>query len=249
MRDYKVITISNPKSPVSEAFRTLRTNIQFANVDSVVKCILLTSAGPGEGKSSTVANLAITMAQTGKNVLILDADLRNPTQHKIFKISNLDGLSNTLVEEVPVLSYVKHVAQEGLDVLTGGPIPPNPAEMLGSKRMKQILMEASAAYDIVLIDSPPTIAVTDSSILAQIADGVVLVLASGEVSRDYALRAKEQLEKVGAKILGTILNKVDMHTKEHYYYYYYYGEQGNGKKPHRGHRENNGNKHKSGLPT
>lgn len=221
MREYSIVTMANPKSAVSEAYRTLRTNIQFANVDNIMKRILFTSAGPGEGKSSTVANLAVSIAQSGKSVLIIDADLRNPSQHKIFKLPNNNGLSTTLVEEVTSLAFVVNTDNEGLDLLVSGPIPPNPAELLGSKRMKQVLHDVSKAYDIVLIDSPPTIAVADSSVLAQSVDGVILVLASGEVNREYAVRAKEQLDKVGAKIIGTVLNKVEMNTKEHYYYYYY----------------------------
>ena len=221
MREYSIVTLADPKSAVSEAYRTLRTNIQFANVDNIMKRIMFTSAGPGEGKSSTVANLAVSIAQSGRSVLIIDADLRNPSQHKIFKLPNNNGLSTTLVEEVTSLTFVVNTENEGLDILVAGPIPPNPAELLGSKRMKQILHDMSNAYDIILIDSPPTIAVTDSSILAQSVDGVILVLASGEVKREYATQAKEQLEKVGAKIIGTVLNKVELKTKEHYYYYYY----------------------------
>lgn len=232
MRKYTLLTLISPKSPISEAFRTLRTNIQFSNIDGQLKTILFTSAGPGEGKSSTVANMAVALAQTGKNVLVIDADLRNPSQHKVFGLHNREGLSTTLISNFECLEHVQPSRQESLDVLAAGPIPPNPAELLGSKRMKQLLQEAVEAYDIVLIDTPPTIAVTDSSVLAQIVDGVVLIISSGEVSRDYALRAKEQLEKVGAKIIGAVLNKVEMKSKEHYYYYYY-GE-GHSKKPMRG---------------
>lgn len=221
MRSYLIETLANPKSAVSEAYRTLRTNIQFANVDNVMKKILFTSAGPAEGKSSTVANLAVSIAQSGKSVLIIDADLRNPSQHKIFEVPNHNGLSTSLVEDVSSLTHVVRTGTEGLDLLTAGPIPPNPAELLGSKRMKQLLHDVANAYDMIFIDSPPTIAVTDSSILAQSVDGVILILASREVKRDYALRAKEQLDKVGAKIIGTVLNKVELKTKEHYYYYYY----------------------------
>ncbi|KTE93862.1 capsular biosynthesis protein [Desulfitobacterium hafniense] len=224
MRRYSIETLANPKSTVSEAYRTLRTNIQFANVDNVIKKILFTSAGPGEGKSSTVANLAVSIAQSGKSVLIIDGDLRNPTQHKIFNVPNTHGLSTTLVEEIHSLTHSVKTFTEGLELLPAGPIPPNPAELLGSKKMKQLLFDAAKAYDIILIDSPPTIAVTDSSVLAQSVDGVVLILAAGEVKQEYALRAKEQLEKVGAKIIGTVINKVELKTKEHYYYYYYHGE-------------------------
>lgn len=235
MRNYSLQAFDNPKSPVSEAYRTLRTNIQFANVDNTVKCIAFTSAGPGEGKSSTVANIAVTMGQAGKNVLIIDADMRNPTQHKVFDLSNGEGLSTTLVSDAPGLKHVISTRQEGVNVLVAGPIPPNPAELLGSKKMRQLLAEAKEAYDMVLVDTPPTIAVADSSILAQVVDGVIIVLSSGEVSREYAMRTKEQLEKVGAKILGTVLNKVEMKTKEHYYYYYYGEESRNRSKKKKGH--------------
>jgi capsular exopolysaccharide synthesis family protein len=229
LSEYKLFSMLSPKSQVAEAFRTLRTNIQFFNVGGVVKRILFTSAGPREGKSSTIANLATMMVQAGKRVLIIDADLRNPTQHKILGQANFEGLTTSLVDEtLPILTYIQQTEQEGLDILTSGPIPPNPAELLGSKRMKQLLNEVIEVYDIVLIDSPPTIAVTDPSVLAQAVDGVVLVLASGEVSRDYALQAKEQLEQVGAKILGIVLNKVEMKSKEYYYYYSY--DQGRKKK-------------------
>lgn len=224
LRKYILETLGSPKSAISEAYRTLRTNIQFANVDNVMKRILFTSAGPAEGKSSTVANLAVSIAQSGKSVLIIDADLRNPSQHKIFKIQNINGLSTTLVEEVASQTYIIKSVIEGLDLLPSGPIPPNPAELLGSKRMKLFLNDVSNEYDVILVDSPPTLAVTDSSILAQIVDGVILVLASGEVKQDYAIRTKEQLEKVGAKVIGTVLSKVELKTKEHYYYYYYHGE-------------------------
>ncbi|MFA6809226.1 MAG: CpsD/CapB family tyrosine-protein kinase, partial [Eubacteriales bacterium] len=221
MSDYSILTFSNPKSVVSEAYRILRTNIEFANIDNSVKKILFTSSGPGEGKSSTVANLAYAMVQSGKNVLIIDADLRKPVQHKFFDLENAKGLSNTLVEEVPSMAYVQKTTHKGLFVLSSGVIPPNPAELLASKRMKQVLADVYKHFDIILIDSPPIIAVTDSSILAQLADGVILVLSSGNVNKDYALKAKERIESVGARILGTILNKVEMKSGEQYYYYYY----------------------------
>lgn len=221
-----LITVAKSKSPISEAYRTLRTNIQFTGVDFETRKIMITSAGPGEGKSSTVANLAVSLAQAGKSVLIIDADMRNPTQHKLFNLNNWEGLSRTLFQDrdMELAKYWQETEVPGLRVLTAGPIPPNPAELLGSKRMRWLLDEAGREFDMVIIDTPPVIAVADSSILAREIDGVILVLASGEVSRDYAARAKEQLEKVGAKILGAVLNKVEMKTKEHYYYYYYHGE-------------------------
>jgi len=220
---YSLITLEKSKSPVSEAYRTLRTNVQFTSIDSKTKKILITSSGPREGKSSTVANLAVSMVNAGESVLIIDGDLRNPTQHRIFELDNGGGLSSALVKDSDYRKFIKDTIVPSLSVLTAGPIPPNPAELLGSKRMKRLIEEVSEQFDIILIDTPPVIAVTDAAILAQEVDGVILVVASGEVNKDYAIRAKELLDKVGAKILGAVLNKVDMNTNEYYYYYHYYG--------------------------
>ncbi|MHB8073135.1 CpsD/CapB family tyrosine-protein kinase [Desulfosporosinus fructosivorans] len=220
---YSLITLEQSKSPISEAFRTLRTNVQFTSVDSETKKIMVTSAGPREGKSSTVANLAVSMAQAGKSVLVIDADLRNPTQHKLFGLDNWEGLSVALVQDYDSQQYIRETDVPGVSVITGGPIPPNPAELVGSQRMKRLIEGVSEQYDVVLIDTPPIVAVTDAAILAQEVDGVILVLASGEVNKDFAQKAKELLDKVGAKILGAVLNKADMKTSEYYYYYYYHG--------------------------
>lgn len=218
MREYILKTLECPQSLTAEGYRGLRTNIKFASIDSIVKLILITSAGPREGKSSVAANLAVSMSQAGKSVLIIDADLRNPSQHKIFALSNLSGLTTTLAEDVFAFSYIVKTPIKGLDLLPSGPIPPNPAELLDSRRMKQILLEV-IHYDYVLIDSPPVIPVADASILAQSVDGVILVLAAGEVEKEYALQAKEQLQKTGAKILGMVVNKVKMESKKNYFYY------------------------------
>ena len=232
---YSLITMEQTKSPISEAFRTLRTNVQFTSVDSETKRIMITSAGPREGKSSTVANLAVSIAQAGRSVLVVDADLRNPTQHKLFGLDNRQGLSVALVQDQDYQQYIRETAVPGVSVLSGGPIPPNPAELVGSKRMKRLIQELSEQFDMVLIDTPPIVAVTDAAILAQEVDGVILVMASGEVNKEYAQRAKELLDKVGAKILGAVLNKVDMKTSEHQYYYYYHGSD-NTKKKHKRHK-------------
>ena len=234
---YSLITIEQTKSPISEAYRTLRTNVQFTGVDSETKKIMITSSGPREGKSSTVANLAVSVAQTGKCVLVVDADLRNPTQHKLFGLDNSQGLSVALVQEQDYRNYIRETAVPGVKVLTGGPIPPNPAELVGSNRMKRLIKEFSQEYDIVLIDTPPVIAVTDAAVLAQEVDGVILVLASGEVNKDYVLRAKELLDQVGAKILGAVLNKAHLKTGEYNYYYYYHGSDDSNKKKQKHHRD------------
>ena len=224
------VTLSNSKSPVAEAYRTLRTNIQFLNFDYVKKRILITSTGPSEGKSIIAVNLAISLVQTGKSVLIIDANLRNPIQHKLFELTSEEGLSSTLVSDSPSLGQIVQTRIQGLSLFTAGSVPPNPAELLASDNMKSILTDAAAAYDVVIIDSPPTVAIADVSILAQVVDGVILVVGSGEVSREYALEAKEQLEMVEAKIIGVVLNKVNLKTKDYKYRYHFHEGSSNWKK-------------------
>ena len=230
---YSLITLEQTKSPISEAYRTLRTNVQFTGVDSETKTIMITSTGPREGKSTTISNLAVSIAQSGKSVIVIDADMRNPTQHRIFGLDNREGLSVALVQDQDYLTYARGTSVQGLMVLTGGPIPPNPAELVGSKRMKRLIQEISEQFDVVLIDTPPIIAVTDAAILAQEVDGVILVLASGEVNKEFAQRAKELLDKVGAKILGAVLNKVEMKSSEFYHYYNYNGSENLKNKKHK----------------
>jgi len=205
---HSLMTLEEPKSTISESYRSIRTNLEFESLDSVTRKLLITSAGPGEGKSFTVANLAVSMAQSGKSVLIIDADLRNPTQHKLFGLANRQGLSEALTQEQDVRDYLQETAVPGLRVLTGGPVPSNPAELVGSDRMKRLIEAVSGQFDRVIIDTPAVIEVTDATILAQQVDGVILVLASGVVNKGNAQTAKEHLENVGAKMLGAVLNKV-----------------------------------------
>ncbi|WP_438448541.1 CpsD/CapB family tyrosine-protein kinase [Gorillibacterium sp. sgz5001074] len=214
---------SNPKSPIAEAYRTLRTNIDFSSVDEAVQIIMLTSTQPGEGKSTTTANLALAYVQAGKRVLLIDADLRKPTIHKIFNRTNRVGLTSLLagnrqIQELPMDSYI-----DNLDILTSGPIPPNPSELLASKKMKALLEELRNMYDMIIIDTPPAIAVTDANLLASHCDGVVLVIDSGKVKREQALRAKLGLEHAKARLLGVVLNNKDRKEADDYYYYTYYG--------------------------
>lgn len=217
---YSLITLEDSKSPISEAYRMLRTNIQFRNVDSDYKKIMITSAGRREGKSFTVANLAVSMAQDGKSVLVVDADLRNPTQNKLFGLDNAQGLSVALTLDQGLSQYIKETPVPGVKVLTAGPVPFNPAELIGSARMKRLIKEAGEQFDLVLFDTPPIIAVTDGALLAQEVDGVVLVLNLGDENQNYAQYAKEQLEKVNARFLGAVLNNVDMKPSEYCYYEY-----------------------------
>lgn len=216
----QLITQLNPRSPISEQYRTIRTNIEFSSIDEPVRTIVITSPGPGEGKSLSTANLAIVYAQQGKRCLLVDADLRKPTVHYTFRLDNLQGLSNVLVQEIDLNKVVSESGIENLDIISSGPIPPNPAELLGSNRMKQFVKEVRKLYDVILFDSPPVNVVTDAQILANIVDGSVLVIRSEHTEIEDAIRAKESLESAKGKILGTILNDLDKKSSQNYYYYY-----------------------------
>ena len=215
----KLITALDPKSPISEQYRTIRTNIQFSAVDREIKSIMVTSSGPMEGKSTTVSNMAVAFAQQGKNVLLIDADLRKPTAHYTFNMTNTFGLTSVLTKQATLINAVKQTNIENLDVLTSGPIPPNPSELLGSKSMDQFLEEAYNDYDMVLFDTPPVLAVTDAQILANKCDGTILVVYSHKTERDPIVKAKEQLKAAQAKLLGVVLNHKDMKDTNYYYYY------------------------------
>ncbi|MFD2639160.1 CpsD/CapB family tyrosine-protein kinase [Piscibacillus salipiscarius] len=207
------------KSPITEQYRTIRTNMEFANIDQDLKSVLLTSTGPSEGKSLTAANLAIVFAQQGKRVLLIDADLRKPTVHYTFRLNNTFGLSNYLVGDYQLEKVVQQTNVESLDIMTCGPIPPNPSELLGSKAMKSLLKESNDVYDLVVFDTPPVLAVTDSQILANLVDGVLLVVRSKQTEKEAAKKAKDLLNKAEANILGAVLNDRDIKDGGYYYYY------------------------------
>lgn len=213
-----LITKMNPRSPISEQYKTIRTNLQFSSVDGELKTMLVTSSGPSEGKSSTTANLAIVFAQQGKKVLLIDADMRKPTLHYTFRVDNRKGLSSVLVGETELHDSITNSDIAGLDLLSCGPIPPNPSELLGSKAMENLISNASHEYDLVLFDTPPVLAVTDAQILANICDGAVMVVRSNQTEYDAAIKAKELLEVGNAKLLGVVLNDREQ-KKGHYYYY------------------------------
>jgi capsular exopolysaccharide synthesis family protein len=214
-----LITHSDKRSPISELYRTIRTNIEFTAVDEPVKTMVVTSPAPGEGKSTTAANLAVVFAQNGNKVLYVDGDLRKPTSHYTFGAMNTIGLTNVLVKKNPLETAVQKTKVENLFLLTSGPIPPNPAELLNSKEMEGMLEHAKALYDIIIIDSPPVMAVTDAQILANKCDGTILVLSSGKTDREQATTAKELLTKAKAKLLGVVLNNKKMKAGHNYYYY------------------------------
>ncbi|WP_336790615.1 CpsD/CapB family tyrosine-protein kinase [Paenibacillus sp. MMO-177] len=217
----RLITVVNPRSPVSETYRTLRTNIEFAAIDSAMQVIMVSSAGPGEGKSTTIANLAVAFSQSDRKVVLIDADMRKPTAHKTFQISNRFGLSSVISQQSTLQEVIQSTDVPNLDVITAGPIPPNPAEMLASKRMTALLDELRTMYDIVLVDTPPLLAVTDAQIAATKSDGVVLVVDQGRVKRQFAQKAIQNLQNVNARILGVVLNNVKRRSNEEAYYYYY----------------------------
>ncbi len=214
-----LITITDPRSPVAEAYRSLRTNLEFASLDHPLRTLLLTSPGPDEGKSTTLANLAVTTAQAGRRVIIADCDLRRPRQHEIFGLSNSVGLT-TMIRDEEALAQppLQETEVAGLWLLSSGPSPPNPAELLASQRMTQIIQRLVEMADLVLFDAPPIVAVTDAAVLASKVDGVLLIINAGSTKRQYAQRAKELLDRVNARLVGAVLNNVALDSALHTYY-------------------------------
>ena len=212
--------IHNSKSLVAEAFRTLRSNLQFSEFGKNLKVIVVTSSNPNEGKSEVSINLAASLAQQGKKVIIVDADMRKPTQHKLTGLNNTEGLSTFLLKKTGVDS-INHLTinDVNLDVLTSGPVPPNPAEMLASVSMEQTLKAFGDFYDYVIIDTPPLLAATDAQILASIADATLLVVDIKKTKRRQVIESRRRLDNVGAKLLGLVMNKINSHKDSYYYYY------------------------------
>lgn len=222
-----LITLENSRSPVTEAFRTVRTAIQFAGVDKPIRLLLITSSGPNEGKSTVAANLAVVMAQTGKRVVLLDADLRKPKQHKYWNVPNTVGLTGALFykeEPEETANLLEETPVEGLWVIPSGQKPHNPSELLGSQKMKRFLERLLLEYDTVIIDTPPSLVVTDPVILAPLTDGVIIVTETGVTSEQALAQTTEILQSVGAHIIGVVLNRFGGRNRKGYYYgaYYYH---------------------------
>ena len=217
----RLITNFQPNSPVSESYRTLRTNIQYSHVDRPIRTLLVTSPGPGDGKSTSVANLAITFAQMDAKTLIIDTDLRRPVLHKLFGVGRNIGLTNVLAGRASLGQVIRQTRVKNLYLLTSGTLPKNPSEFLSSRIMRQLIQKVSAKFDMVLMDSPPVIAVTDSAVLASQLDGVLLVLRSEKTDRDGLLRSMTLLKNVNANILGVMINSLDIHHRYGSYYKYY----------------------------
>ena len=224
-----LIVFNSPRDPLSEAYRVLRTNLSFSAIDSDLNTIVVTSASPGEGKSTTTANLAAVMAQAGKRVIIVDSDLRRPTQHRIFGLGNSHGLTTALLDNLtPANMHLKDTKVRGLRILTSGPIPPNPAEILSSQRMGNLIDELSEEADIVLFDTPPVLSVTDAAVLATQTGGTLFVVEVGKTRRDTLAQAVSRIDNTNASILGVLFNRIKPSHDSYYYYQYYssYSEEG-----------------------
>lgn len=222
-RQSKLVSISDPKSPVTEAYRTLRTNLQFSFLQKQGgKALLVTSATPQEGKTTTITNLAVIFAQGGKKTLILSCNLRHPTVYKIFGLKKKPGITDILVGSVPWREALQDPGIDNLKVLAAGPYPPNPSELLDSPPFTRLLAELKEVFDIILIDSPPVLPVTDAAVIGSKADGILLIYFAGKAAREALLRAKLQLENVNGRILGVVLNRIQPEGKLGYTYYYQY---------------------------
>lgn len=207
-----------PKSITAESYRSLRTNIQYSSIDKQVKTLVVTSSNAGEGKSTVSGNLAYTFFQSGKRVLIIDCDLRKPSLHRKFNVSNEVGLTDVLVGTSELNKVMKKI-DDNLYLLTTGTLPPNPAEIIGSNTMENFLDECKINFDYIILDTPPILPVTDSKLLAIKADATVLVVRSEISKSKHVSQAFKELGKVNANVIGTILNDVEMHSEKLYYDY------------------------------
>jgi capsular exopolysaccharide synthesis family protein len=215
----ELITLTHPRSPIAEAYRSLRTNLEFSSLDRPLRTLIVTSAAPEEGKSTTLANLAVTMAQAGKRVILADADLRRPVQHKLFGLHDAPGLTNLVIDgDASREPPLQPTGVPNLQLLASGPLPPNPSELLSSRRMTEIIAGLAERADVVLFDAPPVIAVTDAAVLASRVDGVLLVIYAGKTRREYVEKARALLDKVNAHVVGAVLTNVRPDASLQYYY-------------------------------
>ncbi len=217
-----LISQREPKSPVSEAYRMVRTNLEYTSIDAEKKTILFTSSLEKEGKSTTLANMAITMAHAGSRVLVIDADLRKPGLYKMFQVKKYPGLTNYLVKDISLSDVIQQeTGVKNLNIISAGPVPPMASELLSSKKMWHLLEDLKQSYDYILIDSPPILSVTDASIIAGHVDGTILCVAQSETPVDAVKASVKSLSKVNANLLGAVMTKADSRRNGAYSYNYY----------------------------
>jgi len=229
----EVIVQKNPKSPTAEVFRTLRTNIQFINSKKDLKTLLITSTLPGEGKSWTSANLAVTFAEAGKKVVVIDADMRKGRQHSIFGVENEYGLSNFLsgidntgrVENADITKYIQRTEVPNLYLISKGDTPPNPSELLASDATMSMIADLEKIFDLIIFDGPPSLIVTDALILSRLVDSTIIVVEHNITKKDNLAKVKKDIENVGGKIAGVVINKVPKQGKKYESTYYYNSEE------------------------
>lgn len=214
-------TYEHPRSVLSEKFRGIRTNITFSTAEGNINSLVVTAERPDAGKSTITSNTAITYAQSGMKTLIIDGDMRKPSQHYLFQEQNLRGLSTAIVESDSVENYILPTRVDNLDLLAAGPIPPNPSELIASERFEKIFEELKSQYDMIIIDTPPILTVTDAQLFTKLTKNAVLVIDASQNNRNELIRAKELVEKSGARIIGVILNKATLDESTNSYYYYY----------------------------
>jgi len=221
-----LITHFSPKSSFAESYRAIRTALLLSSTEDHPKTFVVTSPLPSEGKTATISNLAVTLTQAGKRVVIIDADLRKPRQHKIFNIKNINGLTNYLTSNIELRSILKETPIPLLSLINAGPVPPNPSELLGSEKMAGLLARLKDGFDYIFVDTPPILAVTDAIVLAPRTDGMILIIWGGKTPREALKRVKEKLDLMRIKSIGVILNRVNLEENSYYYkhHYYYYGE-------------------------
>lgn len=212
-----LVALRDPRSVAAEAYRTLRTNIQFSSLDKPLHTLLVTSTSADEGKSTTLANLAVTMAQAEQRVILVDCDLRRPSLHTFFNLQNEVGLTSMILAQDEMPTPLQSTPIPDLKLLASGPLPPRPADILGSRRMEAVIERLRNEADVVLFDTPPVVAVTDAAVLATRVDGVLLVLQANKTSRERARSAREILDKVKANVVGAVLNNAEIEQEYDYY--------------------------------
>ena len=227
-----IITYKSPKDPISESFRNMRTNITFSNIDQEMRVLTVTSVGKGEGKSTIIANYAVALAQSKKKVVLVDCDLRRPRIHRFFDQPNRRGLTNVLLREAAITEAIQSTEVENLYLVSSGPIPPNPSEILASKRLVEVIEKLKEAFDYILIDAPPVGVVTDAAVLSRVTDGFIVVAAIGVTNKEGVKMALDTLRNVNANIIGVVANNAPLTKRSGYYYYYsaYEEDQAKGKK-------------------